>query len=491
MKRTIGNREDMKKIINTFAAFAVAFSMVSCAKDNTVFETSRRAIIFASTENGITKTALYGNDTDGYDVVWSEGDSFKIGGNVFTLVEGEGSSMGKFEGTVPSDGKYTIYFPSSYNGTFPTVSDYSSGAVTNYPMKATVTVSKGEISPIKFKNAGGILRLHARSSEPYEAMSITVRADGLEDIYVNCANGSSGLSLTDDGAVFNIPMPEGSFSNVVVTMKSCFVSSSKKMTSKNLVIERSGITTASLTFNEFNSIPGAIMHLFSVSDSKQVFFSKGNLWCDTSDNPGEDNLHLEENQYDSAASRDESHISHFMWSDTAAGAVALTYDGKVASRFFADGKFSVAGTDTWRLLTHKEWMYLFDQIPSSTNSRKGRCYGGGSPVSVCGEACVVIVPDCWDLEANPIQGSYNAASWAEAEAAGAVCIPLAGYRNHYEDESVKGYDKEGNGLYGFYWSSDAYSQDNNYAYSLRLYLGGINTEWFNKNMAFSVRLVTD
>ena len=68
-----------------------------------------------------------------------------------------------------------------------------------------------------------------------------------------------------------------------------------------------------------------------------------------------------------------------------------------------------------------------------------------------------------------------------------VELPAAGYRNHYKESE----DIISSGAYGMYWSSSSYENDNADAYALHYYLGAVNTEWYNKNMAFSVRLVMD
>ena len=115
MVKMIGAKEDreMKKIIIAMAAFAAAFTMASCNKELVEPEnnpTEGNCIITASTESTLTKTSLEGDDTEGYEVVWSEGDSFKIGDNIFTLTAGEGTTNGTFEGTAPLDGTYDVYY---------------------------------------------------------------------------------------------------------------------------------------------------------------------------------------------------------------------------------------------------------------------------------------------------------------------------------------------------------------------------------------------
>ena len=150
----------MKKLIIALAAIAAVFTMVSCSKDQPV-PTEGNGIT-ASTENILTKTSLSGNDTDGYEVVWSEGDTFKLGSSTFTLIEGAGTTSGTFQGNVPGiNGWKTAYYPVSYDGSnWPTEQTYTEGNITGSPMKAEVYCFMGEISggKVEFKNEGGIGR---------------------------------------------------------------------------------------------------------------------------------------------------------------------------------------------------------------------------------------------------------------------------------------------------------------------------------------------
>ena len=74
------------------------------------------AKVMGNKEGSLTKTSLEGDDGNGYEVVWSKGDSFKIGDKTFTLTAGEGAPNGTFEGNAPTDNKYTVYYPSTYTG---------------------------------------------------------------------------------------------------------------------------------------------------------------------------------------------------------------------------------------------------------------------------------------------------------------------------------------------------------------------------------------
>ena len=453
-----GNKGNVMKKTNTaFAIVAAIFSIASCNKELTGPDTAPggKIVIAASTENALTKTALSGDDANGYDVVWSTDDSFVLGKKTFTLTKGEGTTSGTFEGITPADGDYTVYYPSTYNGTdWPASQTYAEGNITGSPMKASVKVADGKLpASIQFKNEGGILRLTVKNADEQILTKIVVCADGLDPITLDC-NG--GVKLTGDGVVFHIAMPEGEYDNVRISLKSGALICKKTLSSSTkLVINRSEITTASFTARDFALPEGASPLIFSVGDNKRVMLACGNLWCDTAENPGPENFHFETNSLDTPGSgaRDESHISHFMWSGTLQGAVALNYNGNVADKGVFSGYFTVGDCDLWRLPTNEEWEYLYE----------------------------IIEPD------GPRKGKHSGLRlYADDSDTDYVELPVAGYRNHYESEDIIS-----SGYYGMYWSSSDYKTDNAYAYALHYYKGAVHTEWFNKNMALSVRLVLD
>lgn len=268
MVTMIGSREGsaMKKITIAFAAIAASFSIVSCNKEQPIVpedSTNGPDMIIASTEPA-TRTALSGNDTDGYNVVWSEGDTFTLDGNTFTLSEGATTTKGKFTGTIPSDGSYTAYYPATYNGTvWPVSQTYQAGMGISFaPMTASVTVSGGIASPAVFENVGGILRITARNDKNVTVKSITVNADELAGpITLDCGDG---VELTSNGTDFYVAMPGGRDYIEYNGISIKFTATDKKVCIKTLVsgktlkIERSKITTASFA-TEFSETVASIL----------------------------------------------------------------------------------------------------------------------------------------------------------------------------------------------------------------------------------------
>lgn len=509
----------MKKIIIAMAAIAAAFTMASCNKElaepkNNPAEGN--CIITASTESSLTKTSLDGNDKDGYNVVWSEGDSFVIGDKTFTLTAGEGTTNGTFKGDAPADNEYKVYYPSSYDGnTWPAEQTYKKGNITGSPMKADVTVTGGKASdPISFTNAGGILRLTVKGSANILVASITVSASGLQDITLNCGDGVS-LDETN-GTVFHIAMPEGSYSATSILLlakggKTCI----KKLSSRNLEIERSKITPALFSASFTSTAPeGALPEAFTVSaDGKMVFFSKGNLWCDTDTNPEAGNFHFEDNQYDTTpktnTDRDDKHISHFMWCSSAADAVKSNYSetGKSADDilFTNVAGFTVNAAGNWYAPSRDEMCYLLMSRKASTVGGKtnARYFSGridrGSENFVNG---LFVIPDVFtwpeselpnapkginEYRYNYTDNTYSVSEFAVLQQAGIVFLPCAGKRDGDLGYSSVNYVNNS----GYYWYSTLNNADKagHLGFSVS---GSVLEEMANdRGQAYSIRLVTD
>ena len=188
---------------------------------------------------------------------------------------------------------------------------------------------------------------------------------------------------------------------------------------------------------------GALPGKFSVSDTKQIQFSKGNLYWDGSA------FKFEDNQYDFPTSRNESHVGHFPWRSIAPGEhdrtrhdertdteVLFTNEAETTAR----PDFKVNGVQgKYRTLSAAEWTYLFKSRTNASNLYK-------CGVSVCGKFnCLILAPDDF---LGTIDSSYDASNWPAAEAAGLVCLPAAGC--YYEYSLISDVDSRGG-----YWSSYA------------------------------------
>ncbi|MCQ2151008.1 MAG: DUF1566 domain-containing protein, partial [Bacteroidales bacterium] len=239
--------------------------------------------------------------------------------------------------------------------------------------------------------------------------------------------------------------------------------------------------------------------VFTVADDKagnvrKVQFARGNLWYQNGV------FHNENEQYAFSSSdwKEGGHISHFMWCKSAEESVKLRYAEQGVT--YSDNLFTNASATSpsldfaangqkglWRTLSggdNGEWEYLIDR-------KDGTLYKYG--VKVCGSAnCLILLPDDWKWGENGVGSGWlseysesTTVKWSTMEAAGAVCLPAAGYRNGYDGTDVRNV-----GDLGYYWSSTPNYHDR--AYYLRFTSGNVYpADNYVRYYAFAVRLVTD
>ena len=270
---------------------------------------------------------------------------------------------------------------------------------------------------------------------------------------------------------------------------------------------------------------GVLPGLFSVSATKQVHFSQGNLQYQAST----DTWRFAEHQWDHVGTQtpdedgyyggtvegsDNRHISStyngwidlFGWGTSGwnNGAVCYQpwstgfwerdYSNNVMTGAYVESDWAwhnaiINGGNTvhlWRTLTYNEWYYLFHERPNASSK-----YGTGSVNGVGG---LIILPDDWtrpSVEFNPgietnnwTHNSYTLAGWARMEAAGAIFLPAAGYRSSGTNVYHVGYT-------GVYWSSSPY-YDGHSAYKVEFQSHRMDYYTsLNRHYGFSVRPVRD
>ena len=281
-----------------------------------------------------------------------------------------------------------------------------------------------------------------------------------------------------------------------------------KESSRTITVGATDVTY-SAKFISIDMIPG----LFTVdSNGKQVFFSKGNLYCcgvkfnddGTVKSMANAQWGFEANQYDTTPSsrgdRDENHISHFMWCRTPEKAMALEYDSNWDGEtpFFAAKNFTVNGYSGWSVLTggdNGEWSYLLNS--RNTTYVSNRRYAA---VKVNDMAGLLIFPDdfsSWPSKAGdePQTFNTNSSNWNDRNYAveqftvlqnnGCVFLPAAGVRFGVGgDTRVIDVGND-----GYYWSS---TPDGLVAYNLYFFSGNVNpADYYGQYDACAVRLVAD
>lgn len=278
---------------------------------------------------------------------------------------------------------------------------------------------------------------------------------------------------------------------ILITMAAIFaigVMAQQKMRvwkNNTLAYEEDVTRIDSITF--YDDIEGALNGVFSISPTKKVRFSKGNLQYQASTNK----WRFADNQYN-IIGYDNSNISSsyndwidlFGWGTGNNPTNTSTTDSDYPS-FYEWGNNIIQNTSSsnWKTLSSDEWTYLF-----STRINANNLY---SQATIEGQHGMVILPDNWTQPTsipftaqsnNWNTNMYTTEQWKAMETAGAVFLPAAGTREGKEVLSVVNYD-------GNYWSR---TKVNEYTHSIYImynpyHLALNNTK--GRHYGFSVRLV--
>ena len=235
--------------------------------------------------------------------------------------------------------------------------------------------------------------------------------------------------------------------------------------------------TSENTTEEVKIVDGAITAVFSVSETKKVYFSKGNLQYKANTNT----WRFAENQYD-AIGEDNKNISStydgwidlFGWGTSGWNSGANAYQPYSISTEISDyypggsekndltGDYANADwgvyntiigggnkVGLWRTLSYNEWYYLLKNRKTAD-----QLYGLAIINGING---IVLLPDTWTQPQDVFfekgitkgysQNIYSIDNWMIMEKNGAVFLPATGLR--------KGADITRIGVGGHYWSSSA------------------------------------
>ena len=260
---------------------------------------------------------------------------------------------------------------------------------------------------------------------------------------------------------------------------------SQVSTSANYTFTVNGNRTlvANFTLNGGTVPTGTINGLFTVSWSKQVYFSQGNLQYQASTNTWK----FAENQYDYVGSANSNISSSYSdWIDlfgwgTSGWNSGNTYyhpwdsNNSNGSLYGPSGNYNLTGSyadwgvynpisnggntaNQWRTLTQAEWSYVFN----TRNTISGIRYAKAKVNGVNG---VILLPDNWRSSiyslsntnsdgASFSSNTITASQWNILEQAGAVFLPAAGSRSGTSVNYV--------GDSGDYWSASYYDSDRAY-----------------------------
>ena len=472
----------MKKTAIAMLTLAAGILAASCQKEAEPEVKSFEPMIINAVSEGVgtaTKTEMAYK----YDILWSEDDQIYVtdgtANDTFTLSDGKGTTKGTFtqDGTASFTSEVKAYYPATMVQDGGLVWPATQTNNQTVPMYSTKTVS-GNVEDFNFSSLGSVLQIvfttpqsdvtlqSIEIKDGTETMSgaFTVDTDGKANITATDKAGITlnlvdGVSVSNKISYFNIAVPAGNYQNLTLTFTATD-GAKCVMTNGKVNIEHNTVGRLSLTGKTFKpDLPaGALAGVFSVSDTKKVYFSKGNLYYDGSA------LNFEANQSAFNSSYESCYVSLFTWSSTVAAAVGESNSG---DNLFCDENHKVAvnGSEAiYYALSKDEWKYLFDN-----HSKQW--------ATVNGVNGYVIAPDGF---AGTLAASY--ADDAALAADNLVFLPAAGYRYGSDVLSV--------GVSGLYWSSAAYGESLAYGVSFdRLDVTPGSNDY--RDFGYSVRLITD
>lgn len=270
---------------------------------------------------------------------------------------------------------------------------------------------------------------------------------------------------------------------------------------------------------------GALEGLFSVSVTKQVYFSHGNLQYSPKFKlwqfayPQYNLLHTGWTGDSNVTSEYTS--TYTGWIDLFGWATSGTYHGAIChfpystdqtdSKYYAYGNASYnlydrtgaadwgcnsisnggEQTNLWRTPTHNEWNYLLNSRSTPSGLRFAKA-------TVNGVKGLILLPDLWDASIYTLYNTNNSSAnysntitesdWQTYfESNGAVFLPAAGWRDYFN--VIQSYD-----YYGYYWTSDCFyipNYSNNNPYCLKFSINSISTSTRSRHYGSNVRLVQD
>ena len=401
---------------------------------------------------------------------------------------------------VNDDGAISISLASQSGEKAPFVAfatlDYTGTTITNavVPFKFATSVIKVNCTGLKANTAITSATLDNVNTECKLTLSgsaaPTVSGD-VNGTITRTGDAYFGKVNSEGEAVFQIAVPElgtASSARFLTVFQGSDKVTDRKFTTSSLNPATSVNTVCQLGIY--------LEHAFSVSDRKQVYFSKGNLWADSNKA-----LHFEDAQWKSTPSfnaqnpqeednMDSNHVSHFTWANTVEKAISK-YDSSQDYLFCdEDHKQSVDGSaNIYYALSKEEWNYLLKER-TMLNGKERYSVATNSPVIIEKEIYygLFLYPDNY---AGDIVSSSM--TWNVINVAGIVFLPAAGQRMGDKvkfdfSTSTSFFD-----LRGGYWTSSSYFSDDLFHFCALC----IESDWAKTNdnkspgLGCSLRLVRD
>lgn len=543
-----------KQSLFVWGALLSGFLVSSCSEDQILSERESRDIVPLTTitatigqnENSSLRSSLILDKDEDENLyfknVWESEDSVGIrtgsgpGYYKLTIFSNQDNDINTFtyrSGDPVGVGEmlYAFYptnrfFPLGNGGfTYPDTLIYDANNI--LPKNSWMMVASSDSGKFQFKNVNSLLIIKVKSEKGESRVkSIELKAtsgslsgsmyysstsfEGLlpyspTRAYVVLKCGEEGVAINSEKETdFYIPIPAQTVKGLTVKVNlTDGTSYTDNPRDEKEFVASNYYTTHVVVKGAESALPeGALKGKFSVSATKQVYFSQGNLQYQASTGT----WRFAENQYDvigddnkNISSTYEGWIDLFGWGTSGYNS-KYPYMTSTTRSDYGDGSNDIAGTNydwgvcnaisnggnkagMWRTLTKDEWKYLY-----STRTNASDLHG---QATVNEQAGYILLPDGWStpsgltFTADPgdfTTNSYSAAEWSKMEAAGAVFLPCAGSRYSTDVDYV--------GSYGLYWSSTARSDAS--AYDFNFLSGSASVSSYSgRGNGFTVRLATE
>ena len=527
----------MRKYSIIMMAFALLLGTAQCKKEptNTNNGNTERVDITLKVDNGNNGDRLNVYPATGA-VIFTEGDEIYVGNNgkyVGTLT----FENGLFQGTIDGDFSTNDFLHFYFVGNKPTSPTKLTAGTTSYTVDISdqstglpaisYAPSTAKYSPTTTAYTAKLLNKSALvkfvTSLPTK-FPITVSGMNNE-VKIDFANNTLAPTNTTGGITL---YSESTTEKWAVLLPQAAVTSAEVTGSG---FSAPNISVPAISDNYYNNVgigiimtnlcpTGAIDGLFSISATKKVYFSKGNLQY----NKTATEWSFMEHQYDMVETdnqgvginyANQNIISLFGWGTSGYNHGATCYEpwrtSSTNSDYYAYGSSSynlydqtgkadwgcntIANGSTlvsWRTLTKPEFYYLLYERNTTSGIRwaKGRVNGVNG---------LILLPDTWGTSIYALNNTndgtcgYNnniitAEVWTSTfESNGAVFLPAAGWR--YVDSA---HNASNGQLVGQYWTSTKYNDDNAYRVLFNdTSVSNTQGTYENRYYGFSVRLVCD
>lgn len=227
----------MKKILFWVGALIVSMTIATgCSNEEVVEQVqSKKTVVTATIENGSARTSV----NSLYNVVWSQGDSFTVFGDVkkgnMTLIGEGGSTTGEFEIISNSS---SIEFTNGDVALFPAVSDNVDMKSYTFPSTYTTTETDAPMlgtyngTSFSFKPLSAFIRVNASGLNDNTSHTLTITSEtealtgeatlGANNVLVPSGNGKTimvTLTADADGSItFDAPIPAQTYTKLTITL---------------------------------------------------------------------------------------------------------------------------------------------------------------------------------------------------------------------------------------------------------------------------------